>query len=170
MEATKQILVVEGGDIACGEWIFFQDSMTNENQKVSLDGLISCAVSSNVGANVTTGLSHAAKGLIGGVLLGPVGLAFGLPKGNDLKIFGSMITCRFSDGKSFTAKCTQLTASMFTQLAELNRHKTELLSQKINFENEISKNTQDDTVECPRCAETIKKKAIVCRFCGHNMT
>lgn len=26
---------------------------------------------------------------------------------------------------------------------------------------------EDDTKDCPRCAEKIKAKALVCRFCGH---
>ncbi len=27
----------------------------------------------------------------------------------------------------------------------------------------------DDTMECPRCAETIKARAKVCRYCGHEL-
>ena len=29
-------------------------------------------------------------------------------------------------------------------------------------------NLSTETKECPMCAETIKAKAIICRFCGHN--
>ena len=28
---------------------------------------------------------------------------------------------------------------------------------------------QDSTIECPKCAETIKAKATICRFCGHEL-
>ncbi len=27
----------------------------------------------------------------------------------------------------------------------------------------------NDTIECPRCAETIKRRAKVCRFCGYEL-
>lgn len=30
-------------------------------------------------------------------------------------------------------------------------------------------NTLSDTRDCPRCAETIKRAALVCRFCGANL-
>lgn len=30
--------------------------------------------------------------------------------------------------------------------------------------------TLSDTFPCPRCAETIKRAATVCRFCGHDLT
>ena len=33
----------------------------------------------------------------------------------------------------------------------------------------IDKQSSSDTKECPHCAETIKKNATTCRFCGNNV-
>lgn len=34
---------------------------------------------------------------------------------------------------------------------------------------EQRKGVDDDSMACPRCAETIKKAAKICRFCGHEL-
>ncbi len=34
---------------------------------------------------------------------------------------------------------------------------------------DMSANTVSDTKECPFCAETIKARAVVCRFCGRDV-
>ena len=31
----------------------------------------------------------------------------------------------------------------------------------------ISANSDNDTIECPMCAELVKPRAKVCRYCGH---
>ena len=41
-------------------------------------------------------------------------------------------------------------------------------NKKTNIQETIAINN-NDTRECPFCAETIKKKAIVCRFCGETI-
>lgn len=40
------------------------------------------------------------------------------------------------------------------------RAEEDAMQQRLEFEAEHSKT-------CPRCAETVKKAALVCRFCGH---
>ncbi len=49
---------------------------------------------------------------------------------------------------------------------ELAKRQFELQMQQMQQGKSLS---SDDTIDCPNCAETIKAKAKVCRFCQHEL-
>jgi len=90
--------------------------------------------------------------------------------GGKRRIDETIILCTLFDGRSFTAECSQLTAAKFTQIANFN-----LMSKASSVRTfEVDRiqpqsNTLDDTIECPMCAEFIKSKAKICRYCGYKV-
>ena len=85
---------------------------------------------------------------VGLVVLGPLGAAIGLLTGGNKKEVA--IDVKFSDGRRFIARCNYKTYTMLLPF--------------------IAKNTDSalqDEKECPMCAETVKAKAKICRYCKH---
>jgi len=58
------------------------------------------------------------------------------------------------------------------QQAVYNEHmlnQVELLEEEIQVKHQIAQGHRQDEKECPKCAETIKFKALVCRYCGYHL-
>ena len=85
---------------------------------------------------------------VGLVVLGPLGAVVGLLTGGNKKEVA--IAVKLKDGRHFIARCNNKTYTMLLPYVAKN---TESIS--------------EDTKECPMCAETVKAKAKICRFCRH---
>lgn len=103
-----------------------------------------------------------AGGAAGLLLLGPLGAIGGLLLGGNKKLVN--IAVSLNDGRYFVATCTTKTHLALLKYAGKGGS-TIPPPQQISPSQEST--TADDSKECPMCAETIKKKAKICRFCGH---
>lgn len=75
-----------------------------------------------------------------------------------LGIIGILIVAIMPNRKAAEATAAQVTAAAATAQAAA-----------LQIEATASRMHATDTMECPRCAETIKAKAKVCRFCGYEL-
>ncbi len=89
-------------------------------------------------------LSGAGAGM---VLLGPLGAIAGMLLGGNKKLVN--IAIKLQDGRNFVATCTTKTHLMLLPYIETDSI------------------IDADIKECPMCAEIIKKKAKICRYCNH---
>jgi hypothetical protein len=83
----------------------------------------------------------------GMLLLGPLGAVAGMLLGGNKKLVSMAI--KLQDGRNFVATCTAKTHLMLLPYVKTNSV------------------IDNDTKECPMCAETVKKKAKICRYCNH---
>lgn len=170
MGFPENALLIKDGDLNLGPWGFAANFISQGDTLVELDLLQSCTVVSDRHEAYQTGIGRVAGGIIGAALLGPIGAAGGLLAGGKRRIDETIILCKLFDGRTFTAECSQLTAAKFSQLANSNI----IAKATTNRQNDVVVTQQqtvatDDTVECPMCAEFIKSKAKICRFCGYKV-
>jgi len=90
-------------------------------------------------------------GTAGLLLLGPLGAIGGLLLGGNKNMVN--IAVELNDGRHFVASCTAKTHLALLEFKGKGGTPTALIS--------------NDTKECPMCAETVKAKAKICRFCKH---
>ncbi len=170
MSFPENALLIKDGDLNPGPWGFAANFISQGDNVVELDLLQSCTVVSDRHEAYQTGVGRVAGGILGAALLGPIGAAGGLLAGGKRRIDETIILCSLFDGRSFTAQCSQLTAAKFSQIA--NSNLMSKASRDRSFELDRSQpkiNQLDDTIECPMCAELIKTKAKICRYCGYRV-
>lgn len=170
MSFPENALLIKDGDLNPGPWGFAANFISQGDTLVELDLLQSCTVVSDRHEAYQTGIGRVAGGVIGAALLGPIGAAGGLLAGGKRRIDETIILCRLFDGRTFTAECSQLTAAKFTQIANSNIIAKASTNRQSDVVVTQAKTVAfDDTVECPMCAEFIKNKAKICRFCGYKV-
>jgi hypothetical protein len=170
MSFPENALLIKDGNLSPGPWGYAANFISQGDDVVELDLLQSCTVVSDRHEAYQTGIGRVAGGILGAALLGPIGAAGGLLAGGKRRIDETIILCSLFDGRSFTAECSQLTAAKFSQIANANMMNK--ASSDRNFEVVRSHpqiNPLEDTVECPMCAEFIKSKAKICRYCGYKV-
>lgn len=162
-------IYVKEGDIPIGTYAIQDSLMVSMEVTLPLNEIYSCTVVSDRHETYQTGTGRIAGGIIGAVLLGPLGAAGGLLAGGKRRFDETIILCRLCDGRTFSAQCTPLTAAKLSQIASANHlSKSIALSQEKNADPVSSNSSLDlaDTTECPMCAEIIKIRAKICRYCG----
>lgn len=173
MTFRDDALFVKSGDIPKGIYGIAHELMAGEETTIFFKDIQQCSIVSDVHESYQTGVGRIAGGIIGGVFLGPIGAAAGLLSGGKKRFDRTIILCRLNDGRSFTAECSQLTAANLTQVANanslnrnLNSNSNLLPESRSGGGDSVSESEASDYIECPLCAENIKAKAKICRFCG----
>lgn len=163
MFLTDKQYYIKEGEFRHGIWELSGNKLEREGNTLDLSSLKSCMLVSDTHATSHSTAGRVAGGIIGGLLLGPIGALGGLIGGGKSRIDETIIHGSFFDGRVFTAQSTQLGAAVLCRIAQENAVKFEAIG-KARAMPSIA-----DTIDCPMCAETIMRKAKVCRFCGHQI-
>ena len=164
-------VLVQTGDIEKGGWRLYESGLLKGYERIFLDQFHQCSIVSDRHESQQSGVGRVAGGIIGAALLGPIGAIGGLMSGGKKRIDETIILCKLDNGKTFSAECTPLTAAKLIQICSSNNAQKQ--SNTTVAINEVSKSpeilSESDSRECPMCAETIKAKAKLCRFCGYRI-
>jgi hypothetical protein len=167
------ILHVSGGDIADGIYEIGKDTIKKwGGESFSNKEIIGCELVVDTLKTEHTGSGRVAGGLVGLAVAGPLGAVAGLIAGGKQKIDETRIFCTLIDGRSFYARCSRTTAAKIRAISALNGRgfSSESVSVKETSKKAIkrvSDEASEDIKCCPICAEFVKRKAKMCRFCGH---
>jgi len=156
-------IIVHGGDIPKDTYFIENDKINGLNLK---NMLIELDILDSINMSERTYSGTFASGLVGYALLGPLGGIGGMLVGGSKKKTNNIVfACGLTNGITFIAESDHETFSYLKSIFSKNSQDKQLESERQKLLNEIS-----DEKECPQCAETIKLKAKVCRFCGYEFS
>lgn len=169
MSFPENVILVVDGEVEKGMWGIAKDLMAKDDHVILLSELVGCSLVSDRHEEYQTGIGRVAGGVIGAVLLGPIGAAGGLLAGGKRRVDETIVLCSLSDGRSFSGEVSQLTAAKLQQIASRNSQ-SQYISKSENRLLDVAEPVAlGDSIECPMCAEVIKARAKICRFCGFNI-
>jgi len=173
MKNKLGIRIISG--IEPGWWELDGDVLTNLKIRINLLKFKSISV---IGEEVSESqqitrkepIGRVAGGILGYGLLGPAGAVLGTLMGgnknssNNAPVISILktINCELLDGRTFIAIGNSTAVAELSRLVAINQAGNKQIAN-------VSKDQDTDNmdrIECPRCAEWIKKKASICRFCG----
>jgi len=157
--------LIRSGDLKTGFWRLSKETLSNGEIAIKLNKIVSCQIVKDEHSFTQSGSGQIAGGIIGATLLGPIGALGGLLSGGKKRVDETIIHCGLEDNRSFTAESTQIGAANLIRIAQQNVRTT------INNSHNASTldSSTGDQMECPQCAELIKKRAKICRYCGANL-
>ena len=158
---------VMSGDLETGTWRLSKDIFTNGTTGIKLAKLTSCTIVKDEHTTTQSGSGRIAGGILGAALLGPIGALGGLLSGGKKRIDQTIVHCGFDDDRSFTAESTQVGAANLVRFSQQNLNRTRIATHEAST---AVARISDDQIECPQCAELVKRKAKICRFCGTSLT
>lgn len=160
---------VKSGDLKSAffrlEKLFSKDYFHNEEIAIHSSKFIYCEVVKDEHGVTQSATGRLAGGILGAALLGPIGAAAGLMSGGSKRIDITEVMCTLEDNRTFIVSCSQIGAANLKRLCELNKS-----NQHKNVSASAHLELPADSIECPECAEIIKAKAKLCRFCGTKFT
>lgn len=157
---------VTSGALEPGIWRLQKETFTNGKAAIRLQRIVSCIIVKDEHGTTQSGSGRIAGGILGAALLGPIGAIGGLLSGGKRRVDETIIHCGLDDNRAFTAESSQVGAATLIRIAQQNT-RTVLISKNDASPTET---TNSDQMECPQCAELIKRRAKVCRFCRANLT
>jgi hypothetical protein len=172
MKFPDNIIYVNSGGIDAGAWVLSGDQIERNGKILFLKELVTCTVVSDKHETHQTFVGRIAGGILGAAILGPIGAAGGLLTGGKTRIDETVILCLLADGRSFSATVSQLTSAKLQQLSQRNAityGQSQSQAPSSLSDTVIGIDCASDSVECPMCAETIKAKAKICRYCGFKL-
>lgn len=153
---------VQGGSFPAGKYILSNDKFSNGEIAVKISKLVSCTIVKDEHSTIQSGTGRIAGGILGAALLGPIGALGGLLAGGKRRVDQTVVLCGFDDNRTFTAESTQLGAANLVRIVQVNLNSTRNQKHVVPSVSIV----EDDQIECPQCAELIKRKAKICRYCG----
>lgn len=155
---------VKSGDIKSGVWTIKGQHLTDGETAINIQRITYCSLIKDVHETSQSGAGRIAGGILGAALLGPIGAIGGLLAGGKKRVDETVVMCSLNDNRTFTAESTQTGAATLQRIAAEN-------SKNLNDSSVASKlpsgPLSNEDIECPECAEFIKRKAKICRYCGH---
>jgi hypothetical protein len=153
---------VQSGSFPVGRYSLIDEKFTNGEIVIKISKLVSCTIVKDEHSTSQSGAGRIAGGILGAALLGPIGALGGLLAGGKKRVDQTIILCGFDDNRTFTAESTQLGAANLVRIAQSNLSSARNQSHVAQSASVI----ENDQIECPQCAELIKRKAKICRYCG----
>lgn len=134
---------------------------------INLSNFATCDIILDVHEATHTSAGRIAGGILGGVIAGPLGAVAGLMTGGKKMINETEVYCSLIDGRRFKAVCSREHAAALKAafVASQRANSTTSVQQAYNVIKGEKK--AERTKECPQCAETVKLRAKICRFCNH---
>ena len=121
--------------------------------------------------NFRSGGNAAVGAIVGGALTGGLGLIAGAAIGGKRQIENKLHFAVEYQGQNcnIILSPSKKTQKLFNELVDFASKAAPIQQQIQSKQTNLIEEQQNDTKECPFCAETIKAKAIVCKHCGRDL-
>lgn len=168
--SKPSFIIHSGQSLPSGSYVldnnFFRQWGTSD-PGLNLSLFSTCDIILDVHQTTHTSSGRIAGGILGAVVAGPLGAVAGLMTGGKKTVDKTEVYCSLIDGRGFKAECSrESAAALRAAVLTVQRTNTSINTERTDNA-KTSKTPAERTKECPQCAETVKLKAKICRFCNH---